>query len=242
MKKRNLKNPLLALGLFAVVGMSFIGAYFTATDTATNKFNMEKVDVELTEPNYTDGQEVVPNQTITKDPTVTNKGTTDEFVFLSVKVPYKNIVTANADGTRNASADIELFAWNYDPDTTEAELTEGDAAANLQKGLGNGAVNTGWTLVKTNVKDAGDDGIGVVEYIYAYGSDTEMTALSPEASATLFNNVTVCNAIEGQGLELTQLEIDIDVYAIQSSDLSLSGNGTKVPTEVLDIYLNQNRK
>ena len=153
-------------------------------------------------------------------------------------MPYKNIITANAEGTRNAAADVELFAWNYDPATTEAELTAGDAAANMVKAAGNGAVNTGWTLVKTN--DLITE--GVVEYIYAYGSDVEMTTLAPEAStAALFNSVTMCNAIEGQGLENTDVEIKVDVYAIQASDLGDSGNGTVVPTEGLVIYLTQNQ-
>lgn len=243
-KKGNKKSLALLLALAVVVGgVAGISAYFTATDTVKNTFNVQKVDVELTEPNYTDEQKVVPNQTIKKDPTVTNIGTADEFVFLSVKVPYKKIVTANADGTKNEEADIELFAWNYDPSTTEAELKEGDAAANLKKGLGNGAVNAGWTLVKTNVSEPDGEGKGTVEYIYAWGTASEMTALSKDASTSaLFNTVTMCNAIEGQGLEGTKAEIQVNVYAIQASDLSTSGNGTKVPSEVLNIYLNQNSK
>ena len=241
MKRTNnkkMKKAVLLVGATLLLGVAGIGAYFTATDTVTNTFNIEKVDVQLTEPTYVDGQDVVPNKTITKDPTVTNIGTADTFVFLSVKVPYKNIITANADGTRNAAADIELFAWNYDPTTTMAELKADDAAANVQKGLGNGAVNAGWTLVGTN--DLTTE--SVVEYIYAYGSEDAMTKLTPGAStAALFNSVTMCNAIEGQGLENTDVEITYDVYAIQASDLGESGNGTVVPTEVLDIYLTQNK-
>lgn len=235
---KKMKKAVLLVGTTLLLGVTGIGAYFTATDTVTNIFNIEKVDVQLTEPTYVDGQDVAPNKTITKDPTVTNIGTADAFVFLSVKVPYKNIITANADGTRNAATNVELFAWNYDPSTTEAELTAGDAAANMVKGLGNGAVNVGWTLVKTN--DLTTE--GVVEYIYAYGSDTEMTTLVPTASTSaLFDSVTMCNAIDGQGLENTDVEITYDVYAIQASDLGESGNGTVVPTEVLEIYLTQNK-
>lgn len=225
MKKKNIKNGLLALGLIAVVGVAGISAYFTATDTATNTFNVQKVDVELTEPNYTDGQQVVPNQTITKDPTVTNTGTTNEFVFVSVKVPYKNLITANADGTRNAAGEVDLFTLNN--------------------------VSNKWVLVKTNnLAATAADGVvaadGVHEYIYAYATGDAatgtMTALAPEGvTEPVFQSVTMVNAIEGQGLESLQVKIPVDVYAIQSSDLSVSGNGTKVPAEVLNIYLNQNK-
>lgn len=212
MKKKNIKNLALSLGLVGIMGVAGISAYFTATDTATNNFNVKEVDVDLDEPNYTDDQDVTPNQAITKDPTVTNTGTTDSYVFLSVKVPYKNIITANSDGTRNAIADTELFSYT---------------------------VNSGWTEVGTAKKDTAS---GTVEHIYVYGSATACTSLAPEAKTpALFNSVKMCNAIEGQGLESTEVDIDIDVYAIQDSDLGTSGSGITSPAEVLAIYLNQNK-
>jgi len=231
MKKKSVKakRAIVSCLLIALVGAAGISAYFTATDTATNKFDVQKVDVDLTEPKYDnlseEDKKVVPNQTITKDPTVTNTGTTDSYVFLSVKVPFKNIITANLDGTRNAAADTELFTWNS---------STANGAINAAKGAATGAVNTGWTLVKTNILTDS------VEYIYGYGSANEMTSLAPNASTpTLFDSVTFCNAIEGQGLERSTVEIPINVYAIQDSDLKVSGNGTKVPAEVLEVYLNQ---
>lgn len=211
----------------ALVGTCGISAYFTATDTATNKFNVEEVDTKLDEPGYTDGQKVTPNETIVKDPTVENTGNTDQYVFLSVKVPFKNIVTAELDGTRNAAADTELFVWN----TAEA------GTINTLKGDNGGKVNTGWTLIKTIV------GAEDVEYIYAWGSATEMTKLAAGGkTAPLFNSVTMCNAIEGQGLENSDVLIDINLYAIQTEDLDRAfgeTEGTKVPEDVYSIYAEQ---
>lgn len=218
------RNIALIVGAIAVLAVGSIAAYFTATDTATNNFEVEKVDVQLTEPDYVDGTLITPNETIVKDPTVTNTGNTDEFVFVSVKVPFKNIVTAQLDGTKNAAADTELFTWN---------AGQAKGVINAAKGAGEGAVNDGWVLVKTNVL------ADQVEYIYAYGSANAMTALAPNASTVeLFDSVTMCNAVEGQGLEESQVEIGVDVYAIQKSDLN---GGTVVPAEVLAIYLNQNK-
>lgn len=220
MKKnnKNLKQSLLALALVLGVTVSGISAYFTATDTAINNFNVKKVDVQLDEPNYIDNQDVTPNETIEKDPTVTNIGTANQFVFLSVKVPYKNIITANADGTRNEAADTELFFYT---------------------------VNEGWTEIGIPSKGEIDEatGIGYVEHIYAYGTAETMTVLEPEAVTkdSLFDSVTMASVVEGQGLEETEVEIDINVYAIQDSDLGTSGAGTVKPEEVLAIYLNQNQ-
>lgn len=231
MKKnnKNLKQAVLAAVLILGVTVSGISAYFTATDTATNNFNVKKVDVQLDEPNYVDNQDVTPNETIVKDPTVTNTGTTGQFVFLSVKVPYANIVTADLDGSRNEAADIELFTWN-------SQNTNG--AINAEKTAGTGAVNEGWSLVRTN--DLTDEGL--VEYIYAYGTNDAMTKLDVAGvTPALFESVTMCNVIEGQGLEETEVDIIIDVYAIQDTDLAVSGTDIVDPTQVLDIYLTQNQ-
>lgn len=229
--RKNNKNfkKLAALALVFCVSATGISAYFTATDTATNNFNVKKVDVQLEEPNYTDNQDVTPNETIVKDPTVTNIGTTGQFVFLSVKVPYANIITADIDGSRNEAADTELFTWNS---------SEENGVINAEKTTGTGKVNEGWILVRTN--DLTDE--SMVEYIYAYGSTDAMTKLDVDGvTPALFESVTMCNAIEGQGLEETEVDIVIDVYAIQDTDLAVSGNGTVDPTEVLDIYLTQNQ-
>jgi predicted ribosomally synthesized peptide with SipW-like signal peptide len=243
------------LGLAAVVAVSGVSAYFTATDTATNNFDVKEVKVDLAEPswdNATDtdddgtpdvAEDVTPNETIAKDPTVTNIGTTDQFVFLKVTVPYANIITAELDGTKIdrdttvdgiQPGDVELFTWN---------TTNEKGALNALKGAEKGKVNEGWTLVKTIVGEADADGKGVVEYIYAYGTTDAMTALVAEASTpALFNSVTMCNAIEGQGLENKTATIDVNVYAIQTSDLGKDADtdATVSPLNVLKIYMNQN--
>lgn len=222
----------------ALVGTCGISAYFTATDTVTNNFNVEGVDVELTEPSYEDEKQITPNETVAKDPTVENVDSADQFVFMSIKVPHKEIVTAQLDGTRNALADTELFTWNT---ATEA------GTLNAAAGSGLGKVNAGWTLIET-IEHADD-----VEYIYAWGTADAMTVLqgtkaedgSTQAggkTAPLFNSVTMCNAIEGQGLENTEVDIDVAVYAIQTSDLAREfgeAAGTTAPAEVYNIYAAQ---
>lgn len=227
--KKNIKKIMVATLAMSTVATG-ISAYFTATDTAINNFNVKGVDVLLEEPNYVDDQDVTPNETIEKDPTITNVGTTAQFVFASVKVPYANIETANLDGTRNVADDIELFTWN-----TETQA----GVINTKAGENGGKVNEGWTLIEIFV----DVDNGMVEYIYALGTEEAMTSLATDAvSPKLFNSVTMCNAIEGQGLENTEKEIEVTVYAIQDSDLkgtAFEDTATVNPKEVYNIYASQ---
>lgn len=241
--------------LAAAVAVSGVSAYFTASDTATNNFTVNKVDVDLKEPEWDkvvdpDGDgtidnivTVTPNQTILKNPTVTNEGNVDQFVFLKVAVPFKNITTANLDGSKNAPADIELFTWNAGQTNGAINVAKGTSTDEVDEN-GNrllGAVNNGWTLIQRTVNGSN------VEYIYAYGSATEMSALAPEASTVaLFDSVTMCNVVENDyvegGMQMSTVQVDVDVYAIQASDLNkvVGAEGTKDPAQVLEIYLNQN--
>ena len=108
-----MKKKLLIMGgaLACLAGVGGIMAYFTDTDEAENNFVIGKIDIDLEEPNWTEPENILPNQTIVKDPQVKNVGVNDAFIFLEVEVPYENVVTANANGTKNAAADTELFSY-----------------------------------------------------------------------------------------------------------------------------------
>lgn len=214
MKRNKVRNILLILLLISCISMAGMAAYFTATDIKTNNFKVKEVKVDLIEPNWEEVL-VTPNKTVPKDPQVVNKGSEKAFIFLSVKVPYDNIKTANPNGTKKGISDTELF--NY-------------------------TLNKGWVEVGMPIKDKEN---GYVEHIYAYGDyDTLQELNVGETTPALFNKVTMCNAIEEDGLENTTVNIVIDAYAIQSSDLgNVAGeDSTSDPQEVLDIFLNQNEK
>ena len=67
-------------------------AFITDTDSKTNKFSFGNVEVTITEPNWVpaNGLNVVPGQTIAKDPLLTNTGSTNAYVFLEVAIPCVN--------------------------------------------------------------------------------------------------------------------------------------------------------
>lgn len=212
MNKKAARTAAIAAIMAGTLTVGGMMAYFTDADDAVNTFTVGKISVDLTEPDWDpeDGEDITPNQTIEKNPTVTNDGVNDEFVFLKVSVPYKNIVTANADGTKNAAADTALFTYE---------------------------VNDGWTLLNEE-KDT-ENGVTEYLYAYTGADEQTMEALAADASApALFDSVTFVNAVEGQELEGSTQNLTIDAYAIQSSFLGASADETQ-PQAVWTILSNQ---
>ena len=93
MKKRKLLIAAIVLLLILLIGGAV--AYFTDTEEATNTFTIGNVDIELTEPNWvtTDAnsnnipdaaENKLPGEEIAKDPTVTNVGENDAYIFAKV--------------------------------------------------------------------------------------------------------------------------------------------------------------
>lgn len=223
-KNRKLTAGILgAMALLLATGSTL--AYFTDKEQASNRITIGKVDITLTEPKWDavpdeKKQNITPGKELVKDPTVTNTGINDAFVFLKVKVPAAELVTANADGTKNKAAVHELYSWN---------------------------VNTGWSPVgePTNIVDESGNVTGV-EYLYVYGSRSACTSLAKNQAPTeLFSSVTFLNVIEGQTLtDTTPLEeaetvIDIQAFAIQTTDLT--ADDVTSPTEVWKVLSNQNK-
>ena len=111
-KKKTILSAIVLLLVFIVGGAV---AYFTDTDNATNTFTIGNVDITLTEPNWstTDSdsngvpdasQDLMPGQTIAKDPTINNVSTTNPaYVFAKVEVPC---TTAESPATP-----AELFSY-----------------------------------------------------------------------------------------------------------------------------------
>ena len=102
-----------ALTLVMVTGSAM--AYFTDSEQAKNHITIGKVDISLTEPNWDkvpdkEKENIVPGKELVKDPTITNTGINDAFVFMKVTVPAAELVTANEDGTKNEKALKQLYS------------------------------------------------------------------------------------------------------------------------------------
>lgn len=216
--KSKTKNVVMALTLAALLLVGGVFAYLTDTDTQTNTFTMGNVEIDLTEPTWDEypdednngvpdpAEDIWAGKVIAKDPTITNTGDNDAYVYLMVSVPKQNIVTAQADGTPNEAAVIQLF--NY-------------------------TVNAGWTLLKSNTSGA-DENVYLYAYDTALvPGATTATALFDEiefvnviegqiASDVTFNIPVVAYAIQsnfgaGEAGDVMTTAEAWELYANQNS-------------------------
>ena len=116
------------------------------------------------------------------------------------------ISLANEDGTRKPAAETELYYYT---------------------------VNSGWAEIAT-IKDAATK---TVTHLYVYGTADKCTALKKDVTTpTLFDTVTFANIVEDQGLEEATLDIVVNAYGIQTSDVN---GGTTDPDMIWAVIDNQ---
>lgn len=224
MKKSNIwKAWTAAAALTALTTVGGIMAYFTDTDEEINKFTVGKIEIDLKEPEWEkkpdtdkdnvpdEAEDMVPAKRLTKDPMVENTGVNDAYIFMTVEVPCRKLITVNSDGTRNPEAMTQLYS--YQP-------------------------NVYWKcLGSCEVKDDTGKQTGK-KYLYAYAEESGMCRVvkPKETTKPLFESVLFVNAMEGQGLEETAFEMPIHAYGIQTTDLN---EGTKDAAQIWQIITNQ---
>lgn len=112
------KRIIALAGTVALVGVVGVGAtlaYFTDTDNTLNTVTMGHVDIDLDEPIFSAENEnntienVTPNQTITKDPTITVKADS-ESCYLRAKVQI-NGLEPNWDAELLEGINIDDSLW-----------------------------------------------------------------------------------------------------------------------------------
>ena len=210
-KKKLFKKLLPVLAIATVMAIGGIAAYFTASDSVINTWTVGSVEIDLMEEAYdaaTDERfNISPNKLLTKDPKVKNTGNSDAYVFLRLTVPKADVCVASQNGLRTDQCVQELFEYT---------------------------INPSWVLINEEI------GIDENTYVFAYGTAEACRVLAPEAvTATLFegDQIRFKNVIEGQGLERESLEMPVDAFAIQTTDL---GDGTVTsPAAVWAILENQ---
>lgn len=118
-KKKTIIAAIILLLVFTVGGLI---AYFTDTESRTNTFTIGNVNISLSEPSWSTvdsndngvpdaAENIVPGQTIPKNPTITNESNTNPaYVFMKVQVPCTTETSPR-----------ELFT--YTPNSGWSELT-----------------------------------------------------------------------------------------------------------------------
>lgn len=196
MRKKRIWKSLVVLLLVTAAGTAGIrgiSAFFTDTQEKANTMTVGNVQTEIEEPEWDktpdeEKEDIVPNQTLKKDPKIINTGSNDAYAFLEVQIPVKNIITVGPDGGKLPASETELFIYE---------------------------VNDGWTKVKDS--DVTEEGkVTARRYVYAFGSEKECTVLKKgETTPALFDSITLVNAIEGEIDEET-LSIPVKSYSIQA--------------------------
>ncbi len=209
-EKRKWKICVLAGLLAALTTIGWVSAYFTDTDTSVTTFTIGKVEIDLQEPEWEakedldgngipdEAERMEPAQNITKDPLVENTGTNDAFIFVTVETPYRNLITANIDGTKNPAKDVAVYAYE---------------------------TNVNWILLGTTYKKDEEEHYISEKKLYAYAKEdgTCIPLKSGASTNTLFDRVTVANILEGQVSEGEKLEQIITAYGIQTTNLQVDG-------------------
>ena len=170
MKKKRIILPIAAACALVAVVLTFriSFSYLMDAERKDNVITIGNVDVELSEPSYTDSSIVAAGDAPPKNPLLINKGTEDEYVFLRVAVPKKNVTllyesdirenettikypkgtptvkNRDADGKPQASMD-EIFRFIAEGDLTSkvTETTEPKTEPQLDFAYNAGHKNEG---------------------------------------------------------------------------------------------------
>lgn len=196
MKRRKIFLTAIILALVLLIGGML--AYFTDSENTTNEFTLGEVDISLSEPSWTGSQgspvEILPGQTVAKDPTVTNDGASDVYAFAQVVFPYASVTT---EGSSQASAQ-ELYSYSINDEWVEV----GSAVID--------ATNHTSTHLYAYVGDPAESPMKALS--------------SGDSTATVFDNVTLKNVTNPTELSGISLDIDVTAEGIQVNGLPSSAN------------------
>ncbi len=188
MSKR--KSIAVAIVLLLILLIGGMMAFFTDTDTATNVFELGKVDIKLLEKNWNadNAKNLHPGDEVTKDPVIKNETeSTPAYVFAEVIVPCFDSNDADTN------VDTPLFSLN--------------------------TIGEGWTLISTSEINTTDKTITYV-YAYGTSSAMTSLAVGSStpavfSSVTLDSTLTSAQA-ESAG---KTHNIVVNAYGIQADNL-----------------------
>jgi len=184
MKKSRFKSFASILSLIVIFLIGSTIAYFTSTDSVTNTLQSSNFDIILTESkwNPANGQNLIPNQTIDKNPVVTNLENTDAFVFITVKMAYDTELMEDNNGKYlgESGTPIPLYKFVINENSYDEKYTTEQE------------VHTGWELVKDY--PVTDENSHIITYVYAYAENGKMTPLRKgESAPPLFDKIKLWN-------------------------------------------------
>ena len=215
MRNKKITKLVICLCLLLSVLIATTYAFMSAYDSRVNRFTPGTLTLELTEENWSEinAQNMVPMQTVYKDPKVINpEGNIEAWVFTTVKVPSTNV-------SHEDSADLNIKG-------ADGTILKSDEVTSYYD-LFNYTVNDGWELVAVDTAHRSENK-GYTTYYYVYSA--EKVAGGSESTA-LFDTVQLNNITAVP--ENYKATIDVEGAGIQ-------GNSIDTAYKAWSIYANQN--
>lgn len=215
MSRKRLIITAIVLVLILVIGG--ILAYFTDSETKTNKFKLGDVNIEVTEEDWPgEGDTPVgiePNMEVAKNPVIKNLGDGDIYAFAEVTVPYDTVIVGDA----TAAAETQLFSYT---------------------------LNTGWVELGTASKDTTNK---TYTHVYAYATSGKLTALAKnDATAAVFDTVKFADVKEENysdaGIQGKEYDVVVKGYGIQTEGLGLADEVKDAPASVWPLVKTEQKK
>ncbi len=197
--------------LFAVLAVVFVAAMISGvaawlSDDATNTVEIvpATVSIALRESKWRpeNASDVHPDDVLPKDPTVSNTGTSDIYVFVEVSMSALKAGAQIADtrALMELRAPMPLY-------TTRSRNGEFDA--------------DNWQRLAGPLYDKEKNSI---TWIYSYSKKNVLTPLAPEGTTSaLFDSVQLANVTRRKDVEGLDANIYVHAYAIQTEQLGANG-------------------
>ncbi len=247
--KKRQHSPALTAGialLFIAIVVMVSFAMFTSYDHVSNMISAKTLDIFLTETKWDprEGENVVPNSFIPKNPQIRNNDAADAFVFLKVTVPYDVMTIDDNDSEKGTAVytDTKLPYYKFVTLNNGTRLYS-DEPDNTQM------INAGWLLLTGYPLE--DTAKRTYTYVYAHvdAANRLLPLMSGHTTANaLFDEIYVLNFRErdadpANGVSefpdyRRDVGIKVEAYGIQTVALKPGNGTTDDPLEVWQILEN----
>jgi len=236
-KKQFFRGVIIGTALIVLLAASLTTSYLTDREIAYNIVTIGNVEVTIDETPFdpTSSYPADAGTVIGKAPKLKNEGTTDEYVFIKVSVPKKEVTfldetTGKKDGGTNPRTGeiFKLLTNDTGTPLTQDITTLTDVTFYYHKGDNSNSVD-GWYLVDTTTAT-----VNSVNYnVYTFGYNKK---LKPgNSTKTLFDKIQLKSIIDTD--VKGDVSIRVGAYAIQSDELKIAG----VTDDKTETFLTQDQ-
>lgn len=245
LSQRKVAVLLLAVFLIMSLTMNTSLSYLIRERVRNNVFGLGRVELTLVEDSFPkeESQRLLsPKSVVPKNPHIVNTGTTREYVYLEVTVPYAKVLLVNDTGEQIHKPafperhDCELFDLVSTADSTVTGVETTDFTKDFTvTDNGHFEYENHWTFLRSteNLTDK--------THTYLFGYDCLLMPDSGHNTTTnLFDHVQFRNILEGDLPENTLVSVVVNAYGIQSEELlnhiTVADTEHITPQELRAIY------